>query len=326
MRRRIGWLTSMALLAGLFGGGPVEAADESFSDPERRIRFLSPDPHPRLVGLWHRILVTFGQDVTELSRGRSCLVLAAHPDDETLGCGATIARKREARTPVKVVIATDGRHSSTSQLIGDTKLAKIREAEAREATGTLGLGPGDVVFLKHEDGSLASRLDELTAQVADVLEHFAPEEVLVTSALDGHPDHTALSMVARRLSESQRGSYRVAEYPIWYWFAGPFGGQAGHRGWSMVRELIACAPRLGPEVVATAGHLETKRLALDAYRSQATNLTGEPTWNVLTEEFRRCFLQPQEIFFHSVADRGQWTLRSLAGRVRRRFHAQGETS
>src|SRR5690349_19075047 len=66
------------------------------------------------------LLLSRAEDVTSQAAARSCLVLAPHPDDETLGCGATIMRKRAAGTPVHVVIATDGRHSlASSELSAD---------------------------------------------------------------------------------------------------------------------------------------------------------------------------------------------------------------
>src|SRR5205807_10066741 len=56
---------------------------------------------------WLRALVFKSRDWTAASERRSCLVLAAHPDDETFACGATIRRKTSAGTPVTVLIATD---------------------------------------------------------------------------------------------------------------------------------------------------------------------------------------------------------------------------
>jgi len=57
------------------------------------------------------------RDDTATSAARSALVLAPHPDDETLGCGATILRKRAAGTPVHVLIVTDG--EPTAHLMRD---------------------------------------------------------------------------------------------------------------------------------------------------------------------------------------------------------------
>jgi hypothetical protein len=54
------------------------------------------------------------RDFTDSAAGRAALVIAPHPDDETLGCGATILRKVSAGSSVTVLIVTDGRHSHRS--------------------------------------------------------------------------------------------------------------------------------------------------------------------------------------------------------------------
>ena len=59
----------------------------------------------------------------------------------------------------------------------------------------------------------------------------------------------------------------------------------------MVREILTCRARFHPEVVATAGFLCARLVALDAYRSQVSNLTGDPTWSILTQDLLQCFLQ-----------------------------------
>ena len=64
----------------------------------------------------------------------TCLILAPHPDDESLGCGGLIAACCAAARPPLVVILTDGSQSHPqSNLHSPPKLAALREAEATEA-------------------------------------------------------------------------------------------------------------------------------------------------------------------------------------------------
>jgi LmbE family N-acetylglucosaminyl deacetylase len=243
-------------------------------------------------------VVARGSDVTEASAGRSCLVVAPHPDDETLGCGVTIMRKLDAGTPVKVAIATDGRRSSESKVMSAEELVRVRRQEALEATGRLGLGPGDVVFLEFEDQGLADNLAELTERLAALVERFRPQELLVASVLDHHPDHHAVGQAARRLLAAGAFDGRVAEYPMGFWRTMPWRGRprgAARTAWSFLSGSVAAVARLRPELVRTDGYLDRKRHVLDAYASQLTNLTGEAEWWTLDDPFLEHFLGPYEV-------------------------------
>jgi LmbE family N-acetylglucosaminyl deacetylase len=256
----------------------------------------------RLVDRARRLVkaavVARGRDVTEASAGRSCLVVAPHPDDETLGCGVTIMRKLDAGTPVRVVIATDGRRSSDSKVMSPEELVRVRRREALEATGRLGLGPDDVVFLDFEDQGLADRLPELTERLAALVAEFRPEELLVSSVLDHHPDHHAVGLAARRLLDAGAVSGRVAEYPMGFWRTLPWRDRprgAARTSWSFLSGSLAAVARLHPELVRTDGYLDHKRHVLDAYASQLTNLTGEAEWWTLDDPFLEHFLGPVEV-------------------------------
>jgi LmbE family N-acetylglucosaminyl deacetylase len=248
-------------------------------------------------------VVAKGRDVTGATARRSCLVVAPHPDDETLGCGVTIMRKLDAGTPVKVVIATDGRHSSHSKVISPEQLVEIRHAEALQATRRLGLEPRDVVFLDLHDQDLENSQPELSDRLAAVVDHFRPEELLVSSVLDHHPDHRVIGQVVRQMVASGAVPCRVAEYPMGFWRSIPWPvrprprwGGVGATAWSFASGLVTTVAELRPELVSTDGYLDRKRHVLDAYASQLTNLTGEPNWWTLDEPFLAHFLGRYEVF------------------------------
>src|ERR1700712_4437889 len=71
----------------------------------------------------------------------TCLILAPHPDDESLGCGGLIAACVAAGPPPIVVILTDGAGSHHSPSYPPERLRAVREQEARQAVAHLGLPP-----------------------------------------------------------------------------------------------------------------------------------------------------------------------------------------
>lgn len=240
-----------------------------------------------------------GEDVTEASAGRSCLVLAPHPDDEVLGCGATILRKRRAGRPVHVAFASDGRHSHASARVAADELARRREAEAREAARRLGVPETELTFFRIEDGRVAEHAPELREGIARLLSERGFDEVLVPSAIDGHVDHRALHQVAGELAAGDRLP-RALEYPVWFWTL--------RRG----AEWLARSARLAlgargtarPRLVRTDGLLEAKRSALDAYASQTTAPADDPDWATFPPEFLAHFFGPHEVFFDAVFEPG----------------------
>jgi LmbE family N-acetylglucosaminyl deacetylase len=254
-----------------------------------------------MVGGWRRAITLRADDTTGRSAGASCIVLAAHPDDETIGCGATIARKRAAGTPVTVVVATDGRYSTRSYRVSEGELAAIRVEELRRAADVLCVSAPDVVVLPHDDLSLVLSMETLVSELEELVAHRGiPDEIFVTSARDGHPDHVALNEAARQLRRVVGEECRFLEYQTWYWYAGP--GRSGassrlRRWWRTFRRLARSARATRAVKVSTRGFLGDKRRALACYASQTTNLTGEPGWQTLPAEFLACFLGAWEVFF-----------------------------
>src|SRR5215212_9208038 len=83
--------------------------------------------------------------------GRTVLGVFAHPDDESLACGGTLARLADAGCRVVVVCATHGEGGSISDpaLVPDGDLGDVRVQELRDAAAVLGVA--DVIVLDHPD-------------------------------------------------------------------------------------------------------------------------------------------------------------------------------
>jgi len=125
--------------------------------------------------------------------GDSVLVVAAHPDDEVLGCGGTIARHAEAGDLVQVLIVAEG---ATSRLQhrdrgeASDELSVLAQA-ARKASNIL--GAAGVELLDCPDNRLDSldRLD-LIKCIEVRMERHQPSLVYVHHAGDVNVDHRRL--------------------------------------------------------------------------------------------------------------------------------------
>jgi len=144
--------------------------------------------------------------------GGRALVLAPHSDDETLGCGGTLARLRQAGWQVKVVVVTDGAKGDPEGFLGQEDIAGVRQGETRAALAALGLE--DVQFLGQPEGE-SYAWDLISAEVDRILESFAPEWLLVPAALDLHRDHVQTSLLALELWQSRGCRERLFFYELW---------------------------------------------------------------------------------------------------------------
>ena len=130
------------------------------------------------------------QDVIRLARGRRVVVVAPHPDDETLGCGLLIARTARQGLPLAVVTLTDGQASHPgSRRWPAAVLGRLRRSESRRALARLGAGAAPSRFLGWPDGQVARCGRAL--RLRDVLRSLHPGVVLAASPADHHPDHQA---------------------------------------------------------------------------------------------------------------------------------------
>ncbi|OHV34222.1 hypothetical protein BCD49_24760 [Pseudofrankia sp. EUN1h] len=134
------------------------------------------------------------------------VVVAPHPDDETLGVGGTLALLAALAVPVVVVAVTDGEASHPGRA---DELRRIRVAERAEALRRLGLAGTEVHRLGLPDGgvsatAVAARLRPLVT---------AADLVLAPWRRDGHPDHDACGTAATALVPPDR----LRSYLIWAW-------------------------------------------------------------------------------------------------------------
>jgi len=127
------------------------------------------------------------------SNSQRVLVVAAHPDDEVLGCGGTIARHSDAGDQVQVLIVAEGATSRQPQCDRDQATDELWTlAQAAHQAGAI-LGAQGVELLNLPDNRLDSldRLD-LIKQIEERITRQQPQMVYVHHAGDVNVDHRRL--------------------------------------------------------------------------------------------------------------------------------------
>ena len=124
---------------------------------------------------------------------KSILFVAAHPDDEVLGCGGTIARHADAGDQVQVLIVAEGATSRQLQRNRNQATGELSAlAQAAQRAGAI-LGSQGVDLLDLPDNRLDSldRLD-LIKQIEQRIARHQPQVVYVHHAGDVNVDHRLL--------------------------------------------------------------------------------------------------------------------------------------
>lgn len=171
--------------------------------------------------------------------GERWLVLAPHPDDETLGLGGTLAAATARGVGVTTVCLTSG---------GAQGVEAEREEEARRAAAVLGLAPP--VFWRLPDRGLSALRTALAHRLQHLLAENAPELVLTPSPVELHPDHRAVAL-AVHTAVRRRSTWGLRRRPpLW------------------VAAYEVSAPMLPNLLVEVSAVWEQKRRALACYSSQ----------------------------------------------------------
>lgn len=143
----------------------------------------------------------------DLTLARKVLVFSPHPDDETLGCGGTLARLAQM-CPVKVALVTDG--SGAGGLPAGA--GAVRQLEFSKALAVLGIN--DSIQLNQPDGFFDGSA-ELAEVIKKLLEDFRPDWVFLPSPLDYHRDHVRIAAFLEPLCRGADSVKQLLFYEIW---------------------------------------------------------------------------------------------------------------
>ena len=214
------------------------------------------------VPVWLAALDRGALPPLDLSACPGLVVVAPHPDDETLGLGATIAQLVASGVDVQVVSVSDGGAARPGASLSERlRLETTRKHELRRATGVLGIAPP--ISLGLPDGRLADHEDGLTDTLVNILEDVAPGTwCAATWRGDGHPDHEAVGRAAAQACA--RTDVTLLEYPVWMWH------------WATPADPAVPWDR-AYSVRASGRALDRKRRAAQCFRSQLEPIGADTT-------------------------------------------------
>ncbi len=224
-------------------------------------------------------------DIGAILGGRRPIILAPHPDDESLGCGGLIAAACQAQLHPAVVILTDGAASHpNSPSYPPASLRQLREAEALRAVTVLGLPAENLHFLRIADTKLPGagpEFENIVARIIDIANQHGCSLVIGPWAGDPHCDHVAGAAIAATVARQL--NHPLLSYPVW--------------GWLRPGEDICHESRNSGWRLNIAEHSRAKQRAIDAHASQYGDLIQDsPTGFKLPAGLLEIFARPFEVF------------------------------
>lgn len=213
---------------------------------------------------------TWGSATSWQPADESMLVIAPHPDDETLAIGGLIATQTSRGVPVEVVAVTNGENAYDDGI----DIALRRSQEQTLALRRLGVNPSEINRLSLTDSGVSADeellVELLTPLVSPKTHIFAPWTG------DFHPDHEACGRAATKVAT--RLGAALTFYFFWTW----------HRG---TPELLRGLPLMSVPLSLKAQQAKAEALAL--HRSQLEHPSGQP---ILPDHLLWPARKPVEIF------------------------------
>lgn len=130
------------------------------------------------------------------------MVFSAHPDDDVIGCGGSIAKHIKQGNTVILVYLSSGEAGSstiTADLLGD-----MREKEAKKAAALLGVS--DLIFLRNADGNLEYN-KQLLCSIIRLIREKRPHIVYMPHAKEGPLDHRITHKVVSEAIDKAAGPW-----------------------------------------------------------------------------------------------------------------------
>lgn len=213
------------------------------------------------------------------------LIISPHPDDETLACGGTIAKKVKEGHDVSIIFFTDGRnsHLHTLGITSDpspNELAQIRIREAHNACRILGVRSHNLIFLGYTSNIVLDKRHVVENRVIQIILNTSPGEIYYPDIKDSHPTHKATHEIVKSVLKKVDCPSQEFRYVIW----GSTDNFKKDDEWKYL-------------AVDIKESLSIKKKAIAEYKSQVTIFSKYQTQPLLSQEFIQGFLKGREFFF-----------------------------
>lgn len=223
-------------------------------------------------------------DRSVFSGSERLAVLSPHPDDESLACGALLARAF-AGPGAHVICLTDGSASHPNSILWPRRrLAHLRRKELTRAIVCLGGSARDLTWLAMTDATLyRADLRVVTERLEQAILGSGAQHVFVPAAEDHHEDHQATARFAVEL-RAHRPEWSFYSYPVWCRWDDP--------------DFEKTVAVHSPVRVPPGRYLASKRAAINAHGSQLGKVVlDDPSGFTLPPRFVEKFATEDEIFW-----------------------------
>lgn len=216
------------------------------------------------------------------------MIVAPHPDDETLGCGGLIRLKRNLGADAHVVFLTRGEKSLNGYtLLFPEVVAAKRSKLAEKACRCLGVAPSFIYWLQLQDSAIPSPrvpgFEAAVSALAELMVRLSPEEILAPSPADAFPDHVNAREIATAALRRTGKPIKLIHYLVWGWHNAP---------WRMRQIQWDHAWRLD---ISSA--LSAKLAAIHCYLDLKEPTSRLPYVGKLPKCLISCAMKREEVFF-----------------------------
>ena len=220
-------------------------------------------------------------------------MFSPHPDDETLGCGGTIAKKIDEGYEVLIVIMTDGRYAFSKVLGIDSdptpeELKEMRKKEVERAANILGVPEKNLFFLDFEDGTLECNKKEAEKKITEILRKNPPTEIYFTYEKDANPDHRETNRILRKVINKMGLSATKYQYSISQTYLTRFG--------PMIDSFLNFFKR-NRVCVDISKFLHLKEAALREFKSQIAMISSKQKKPIVSSQKIKRHLKNREVFY-----------------------------